>query len=181
MINFIRIFFNGGNEQLFPNEQRILIPSPKIATYDLKPEMSAPELTDALVHAINNQEYDVIICNYANADMVGHSGNLDATIHAIECLDRCMHRVWQALKPLQGKLLITADHGNAEEMFNETTHQAHTAHTNDPVPFLYVGGGWHFNTAQGSLIDIAPTLLHLIGITPPMEMTGHNLLDKNHE
>ncbi len=177
----VTFFFNGGNEQLFPNEQRILIPSPKIATYDLKPEMSAPELTDALVHAINNQEYDVIICNYANADMVGHSGNLDATIHAIECLDRCMHRVWQALKPLQGKLLITADHGNAEEMFNETTHQAHTAHTNDPVPFLYVGGGWHFNTAQGSLIDIAPTLLHLIGITPPMEMTGHNLLDKNHE
>ncbi len=176
----VTFFFNGGNEQLFPHEQRILIPSPKIATYDLQPEMSAPELTDALVQAINSQEYEVIICNYANADMVGHSGNLTATIKAIECLDRCMSRVWQALKPLQGKLLITADHGNAEEMFDETTHQAHTAHTSEPVPFLYVGGGWHFNLTQGSLIDIAPTVLHLIGINPPSEMTGHILLEENH-
>lgn len=175
----VTFFFNGGKEQLFPNEQRTLIPSPKVATYDLQPEMSAPELTDALVQAIKNKEYDVIICNYANADMVGHSGNIAATMKAIECLDECMAQVWQALKPLKGKLLISSDHGNAEEMFNEHTHQAHTAHTSEPVPFLYVGGGWHFTASEGSLIDIAPTLLHLIGITPPQEMTGKILLEKD--
>ncbi|RUR13644.1 2,3-bisphosphoglycerate-independent phosphoglycerate mutase [Legionella sp. km772] len=175
----VTFFFNGGKEQLFLNEQRTLIPSPKVATYDLQPEMSAPQLTDTLVQAIQDKAYDVIICNYANADMVGHSGNIEAAIKAVECLDHCMSRVWQALKPLQGKLLITSDHGNAEEMFDEHTHQAHTAHTSEPVPFLYVGGGWHFNTQQGNLTDIAPTLLHLLGITPPTEMTGHILLEEN--
>ena len=149
------------------------------ATYDLQPEMSAPELTECLVEAINSKAYDVIICNYANADMVGHSGDFQATIRAIECLDQCMSKVWAALAKQEGKLLITADHGNAEEMFDETTHQAHTAHTSEPVPLVYVGGHWHFTCNEGNLIDIAPTMLALLGITPPVEMTGHQLLEKN--
>lgn len=176
----VTFFLNGGSEQVFANEDRIMIPSPKVATYDLQPEMSAPELTATLIDAINNQLYDVIICNYANADMVGHSGNFDAAVHAIECLDQCMSNVWGALKAQGGKLLITADHGNAEEMFDDTTHQPHTAHTSEPVPFLYVGGDWHFVRSEGTLIDVAPTLLTLIGITPPEEMTGHCLLEKDH-
>ena len=176
----VTFFFNGGTEHVFTHEDRLLIPSPKIATYDLKPEMSAPELTNALIDAINHQKYEVIICNYANADMVGHSGNFNATVHAIECLDQCMKRVWHALAKKGGTLLITADHGNAEAMYDEKTHQAHTAHTSDPVPFIYVGGNWHFTQSEGSLIDIAPTVLALLGITPPKEMTGRILLEKNH-
>lgn len=177
----VTFFFNGGKEQPFPKEERLLIQSPQIATYDLQPEMSAHELTDKLVHAIEHQEYDVIICNYANADMVGHSGNFKATVAAIECLDQCMQRVGAALAPLQGALLITADHGNAEEMFDDHIQQAHTAHTSEPVPFVYVGAeAWHFTTTHGSLIDIAPTLLHLLGINPPAEMTGQMLLEQNH-
>ncbi len=175
----VTFFLNGGNESVFTHEERILIPSPKVATYDLQPEMSAPQLTECLVEAINSQAYDVIICNYANADMVGHSGDFKATIRAIECLDRCMSKVWHALENHRGKLLITADHGNAEEMFDETTHQAHTAHTSEPVPLVYVGGHWHFTQSEGSLIDIAPTMLALLGIAPPAEMTGHQLLEKN--
>ncbi|MCW8386511.1 2,3-bisphosphoglycerate-independent phosphoglycerate mutase [Fluoribacter dumoffii] len=175
----VTFFFNGGNENIFANEERILIPSPKIPTYDLQPEMSAPQLTECLVEAINSRAYDVIICNYANADMVGHSGNFQATVRAIECLDHCMSTVWKALSQQGGKLLITADHGNAEEMFDETTHQAHTAHTSEPVPFVYVGGDWHFKRSEGSLIDIAPTMLALLGINPPAEMAGHPLLEKD--
>ena len=174
----VTFFFNGGCEHSFPNEKRILIPSPHVATYDLQPEMSAPKLTTTLVEAINSQAYDVIICNYANADMVGHSGNFDATVRAIECLDQCMSQIGHALAKHDGKLLITADHGNAEEMFDETTHQAHTAHTSEPVPFLYIGGGWHFTQSTGSLINVAPTLLALLGINPPAEMTGRVLLEK---
>lgn len=176
----VTFFFNGGNEQIFSNEKRALIPSPKVATYDLQPEMSAPELTAQLVQAIQSQDYDVIICNYANADMVGHSGNFSATRQAIECLDRCLHTVWQAIEPIHGVLLITADHGNAEDMFDEYTNQAHTAHTNQPVPFLCVNKDWHFTQKHGSLIDIAPTMLALLGLTPPKEMTGCILLEKNH-
>jgi 2,3-bisphosphoglycerate-independent phosphoglycerate mutase len=176
----VTFFFNGGLEQAFSNEDRILIPSPKIATYDLQPEMSASELTKTIVDDLLKQTHDVIICNYANADMVGHSGKFDATIHAIEVLDRAMRDIGQALNKVGGQLLITADHGNAECMFDETTHQAHTAHTNAPVPFVYVGNGWHFNSDHGSLIDIAPTLLTLLGITPPIEMTGRALLVKDH-
>ncbi|KGP63071.1 phosphoglyceromutase [Legionella norrlandica] len=176
----VTFFFNGGSESIFANEERIMVPSPQVATYDLQPEMSAPKLTDILVEAINSHDYDVIICNYANADMVGHTGDFEATIRAIECLDQCMKRVWDALKNQGGKLLITADHGNAEEMFNESTHQAHTAHTSEPVPFIYIGGGWHFTQTEGSLMDIAPTLLTLLEIPPPPEMTGHALLEKNY-
>lgn len=175
----VTFFFNGGIEKVFPNEDRILIPSPKVATYDLKPEMSAPELTQALVKAIESQSYDVIICNYANADMVGHSGNFAATQQAIECIDSCLHDVWQALSKHNGKLLITADHGNAESMFDETTNQPQTSHTNNPVPLLYIGGGWHFTQASGCLSDIAPTILTLLGINPPKEMTGQVLLAKD--
>lgn len=177
----VTFFFNGGCEQVFKNEDRILIPSPKVATYNLQPEMSAPELTTALVDAIDRQAYDVIICNYANADMVGHSGDFKATVQAIECLDRCMHQVWQALAKQKGKLLITADHGNAEKMHDDVTSQPHTAHTSDPVPLLYVGGDWHFTQQEGSLVDIAPTILTLIGLTPPKEMTGCILMEKNHD
>lgn len=174
----VTFFFNGGNEHIFANEERILIPSPKVTTYNLQPEMSAPQLTERLVQAINSQTYDVIICNYANADMVGHSGDFNATVQAIECLDHCMAKVWQALAVNGGQLLITADHGNAEAMFDEATQQVHTAHTREPVPLLYVGDHWHFDSIEGSLIDIAPTVLTLLGITPPAEMTGHSLLKK---
>lgn len=176
----VTFFFNGGNETVFAKEKRLLIPSPKVATYDLQPQMSAPELTDKLVEAINSKAYDVIICNYANADMVGHSGNFAATLKAIECLDTCMQRVWQALESQGGQMLITADHGNAEEMFDDKTQQAHTAHTCEPVPLVYLGGDWHFTSKQGNLTDIAPTMLTLLGISPPPEMTGHVLLEKNH-
>ena len=176
----VTFFLNGGSEQVFPHETRLLIPSPTVATYDLQPTMSAPQLTEALIHAIQSQAYDVIICNYANADMVGHTGNFAATQEAIEYLDKAMHDIWQALSALNGQLLITADHGNAESMFDDHTHQAHTAHTNQPVPLLYVGKDLHFNTTKGSLIDIAPTVLSLLDITPPKEMTGKNLLEEAH-
>ncbi|MFA6302518.1 MAG: 2,3-bisphosphoglycerate-independent phosphoglycerate mutase [Legionella sp.] len=176
----VTFFFNGGKEEAFDKEERILIPSPKVATYDLQPQMSAPELTEKLITALNSGAFDVLICNYANADMVGHSGNFDATVQAIECLDQCMQQIGQTLAKLGGKMLITADHGNAEAMFDDTTHQAHTAHTSEPVPLVYVGGDWHFKYAQGSLIDIAPTLLALLDIEPPTEMTGRILLEKNH-
>ncbi|KTD48518.1 phosphoglyceromutase [Legionella rubrilucens] len=172
----VTFFFNGGNEQVFANEDRILIPSPPVATYDLVPEMSAPELTRTLIDAIKSDAYDVIICNYANADMVGHTGDFQATVRAIECLDQCMHNVWQILAEVGGALLITADHGNAECMFDKTTNQAHTAHTSEPVPFLYVGADWHFKQTKGSLIDVAPTILALLGIDKPADMTGHALL-----
>lgn len=169
----VTFFLNGGQEQQFPKEERMLIPSPPVATYDLQPEMSAKQLTQAIVNAIDQQLYDVIICNYANADMVGHSGNFAATVQAIECLDQAMQTIWHALEPLNGQLLITADHGNAESMFDDAIQQAHTAHTNEPVPFMYIGpSDWQFNTTTGSLIDIAPTILTLLGITPPVEMIG---------
>ncbi|WP_419420236.1 2,3-bisphosphoglycerate-independent phosphoglycerate mutase [Legionella sp. D16C41] len=172
----VTFFFNGGSEQVFPNEDRILIPSPRISTYDLKPEMSAKELTQALVDAINSDDYDVIICNYANADMVGHTGDFAATIHAIECLDACMRQVGQVVLAKKGALLITADHGNAEMMFDTTTNQAYTAHTCQPVPLLFVGDGWHFTEVNGSLSDIAPTLLAWLEINKPAEMTGKSLI-----
>ncbi|CDZ76771.1 2,3-bisphosphoglycerate-independent phosphoglycerate mutase [Legionella massiliensis] len=178
----VTFFFNGGSEQVFPNEDRILIPSPAVATYDLLPEMSAPELTRALVDAIHSKAYDLIICNYANADMVGHSGDFKATVKAIECLDRCMRDVGQALAEEGGVLLITADHGNAEAMYDEGTQQAHTAHTCEPVPLVYIGNNdWHFKANKGSLIDVAPTILALLDIEQPAEMTGNVLLTETHD
>lgn len=176
----VTFFLNGGSELVYAHEDRILIPSPLVSTYDLQPEMNAPELTNTLVDAINSQTYDVIICNFANADMVGHTGDFAATVKAIECLDNCMGKIWQALEKHHGKMLITADHGNAESMFDEHTNQPHTAHTHQPVPLLYLGGEWHFNKDQGSLVDVAPTLLSLLNIPPPQEMTGQALLVRDH-
>tara|TARA_R110000868_G_scaffold380784_1_gene646975 strand:- start:155700 stop:157235 length:1536 start_codon:yes stop_codon:yes gene_type:complete len=173
----VTFFFNGGVEKPFKNEDRELIPSPNVATYDLQPEMSAPELTDKLVAAIKSTQYDVIICNYANADMVGHSGKMDAAIHAVECLDTCLNRVVTALQQVGGEALITADHGNADKMFNAETGQPHTAHTSEPVPLLYVGQQGQFNANKGSLSDVAPTLLTLMNLDIPQEMTGRPLID----
>lgn len=172
----VTFFFNGGREKPFPLEERVLIPSPKVATYDLQPEMSAYLITDALIAAIDSKKYDVIICNYANADMVGHSGSVPATIQAIETLDTCMQRVWQSVEKQNGCVLITADHGNAEMLFDETTDQVHTAHTTNQVPFVFLGHGWHLSGIPGSLIDIAPTILKLLHITQPPDMTGVSLL-----
>lgn len=173
----VTFFFNGGSEQIFPHETRVLIPSPTVATYDQKPEMSAELLTSTIVDAILSQKYDVIICNYANADMVGHTGDFNAAVQAIECLDASMSKINQALQTVKGQLLITADHGNAECMFDDETNQPHTAHTNDPVPLLYIGHpDWEFTESNGSLIDIAPTVLKLLNIELPTEMTGKPLL-----
>ncbi|MCD6055994.1 MAG: 2,3-bisphosphoglycerate-independent phosphoglycerate mutase [Gammaproteobacteria bacterium] len=168
----VTFFFNGGIETPFPLEKRCLIPSPQVATYDLKPEMSAPELTDALTKAILNKEYDVIICNYANADMVGHTGNLEAAIKAVETLDTCLGRVVEALQKVHGELLVTADHGNVEQMRDHHTGQAHTAHTCEQVPLLYVGREAKARQSKGTLCDIAPTLLALLELAIPPEMTG---------
>lgn len=174
----VTFFLNGGLEHTFPLEERILIPSPKVSTYDLKPEMSALEITHEIMHAIEARSHDVIICNYANADMVGHTGDFDATIRAIECLDLCLSRIADALAKAGGQLLITADHGNAECMFNHETQMPHTAHTNYLVPLVYIGhNDLQFEVNHiGSLADIAPTILTLLGITPPDSMTGQALL-----
>jgi 2,3-bisphosphoglycerate-independent phosphoglycerate mutase len=171
----VTYFFNGGVEKPFAGEERILIPSPKVATYDLKPAMSAHELTTRLVHEIQQQKYDVIICNYANPDMVGHSGNFAATVEAIETIDSCLSSLLQALQAVQGEALITADHGNAELLFDESTQQPHTAHTHALVPALYVGRKATPTKAEGILADIAPTMLYLLGLPTPPEMTGEIL------
>jgi 2,3-bisphosphoglycerate-independent phosphoglycerate mutase len=168
----VTFFFNGGIEKPYPNEDRILVPSPKIATYDLKPEMSAVELTEKLIAEIQNKKYDLIICNFANPDMVGHSGNLPATIKAIETIDACLEKIIPALQAVGGEALITADHGNAELMFDKTTQQPHTAHTYSLVPLLYVGRKAIVVKKNGVLSDISPTILHLMGLKKPNEMTG---------
>lgn len=171
----VTFFFNGGEERAFEGEERILIESPKVKTYDLQPEMSAPELTDRLVEAIESGKFDTIICNYANPDMVGHTGNLEAAIKAIEAVDTSLGRVIEAILKAGGELLITADHGNAEKMRDETTGQAHTAHTTNPVPLVYIGRNAVLSD-DGSLADIAPTMLYLMGLDQPAEMTGRSLL-----
>ncbi len=172
----VTFFFNGGREAPFTNEDRILIASPKVATYDLQPEMSAVEVTDRLVEAILSQKYDAIICNFANADMVGHTGIFKAAVAAIETLDHCLARIVAALKQVEGRALITADHGNAEKMMDELTHQPHTAHTTDPVPLIYVGPRSTILHTDGVLSDVAPTMLHLMGLAIPAEMTGRVLI-----
>jgi 2,3-bisphosphoglycerate-independent phosphoglycerate mutase len=173
----VTFFFNGGREEPFDFEDRILVNSPNVATYDLQPEMNAPELTDKLVEAIESDKYDVIICNYANPDMVGHSGNFDAAVKAIECIDVCLGRIKEALEKTGGEMLVTADHGNAEQMENVETHQAHTAHTSNVVPLIYFGRKAQFIPNGGALSDIAPTMLHLMGLDKPSAMTGHSLLE----
>lgn len=172
----VTFFFNGGEETPYPFEDRILVPSPTdVATYNMKPEMSAPTVTDKVVEAIHSGKYDVIICNYANPDMVGHTGDFDATVKAIEVLDGCLKRVHDALREVGGEMLITADHGNAEQMFDNSTQQAHTAHTTNPVPFLYLGRKAKVANT-GALEDIAPTMLYLMGLPIPPEMSGHPLV-----
>lgn len=173
----VTYFLNGGNEQPFPGEDRLLVPSPKVPTYDLQPEMSAAELTDRLVAAITGGDYDVIICNYANPDMVGHTGVETAANQAVETIDHSMKRVVDSLTQVGGELLLTSDHGNVEVMYDEKNHQPHTAHTTNPVPLLYVGRNAKWQTVNHpGLMDVAPTLLGLLGLTPPAEMTGKNLL-----
>jgi len=172
----VTFFFNGGIENPFPGEERTLIPSPKVATYDLKPEMSAYEVTDKLVAEIKNQKFDVIVCNFANPDMVGHTGNLKAATKAIEVIDTCLEKIISALISVGGEALITADHGNAELMFDKTTGQAHTAHTHELVPFIYVGRNATIIKENGILSDIAPTMLYLLDLPKPKEMTGQSLI-----
>lgn len=173
----VTFFFNGGIEVAFPGEDRILIPSPKVATYDQKPEMSAPELTSHLVEAIKSNKYDVIICNFANPDMVGHTGNLPATIEAIEVIDQCLGKITHALKEVGGEAIITSDHGNAEKMYDDETKQPHTAHTHELVPVIYFGRPAKMTQKEGKLSDIAPTMLYLMELPKPKEMTGSSLLE----
>ncbi|WP_277053285.1 2,3-bisphosphoglycerate-independent phosphoglycerate mutase, partial [Zestomonas thermotolerans] len=172
----VTFFFSGGREEPFAGEERILIPSPKVATYDLQPEMSAPEVTDRIVEAIEQQRYDVIVVNYANGDMVGHTGVFEAAVKAVECLDTCIGRITEALEKVGGEALITADHGNVEQMEDESTGQAHTAHTCEPVPFIYVGKRPLKVRDGGVLADVAPTMLYLLGMEKPAEMTGTSIL-----
>ncbi len=175
----VTFFFNGGREAEFPGESRILVPSPKVATYDLKPEMSAPEMTDQLVAAIAAGRFDVIIVNYANTDMVGHSGDIGAAVKAVEAVDRCLGRLADAVTRAGGTLLITADHGNAEMMRDPETGQPHTAHTLNPVPLLLVNPPAQVaGLRDGRLADIAPTLLALLGLRQPAAMTGRSLVSR---
>ncbi|WP_060480777.1 2,3-bisphosphoglycerate-independent phosphoglycerate mutase [Pseudomonas sp. NBRC 111119] len=172
----VTFFFSGGREEPFEGEERILIPSPKVATYDLQPEMSAPEVTDRIVEAIEQQRFDVIVVNYANGDMVGHTGVFSAAVQAVEALDSCVGRIVEALDKVGGEALITADHGNVEQMEDESTGQAHTAHTTEPVPFIYVGKRPLKVREGGVLADVAPTMLKLLGLEKPVEMTGTSIL-----
>lgn len=171
----VTFFFSGGREALWPGEERILVPSPNVATYDLQPEMSAPEVTAKLVDAIVQQRYDAIICNLANPDMVGHTGNLAAAVKAAEAIDEAIGKIVAALRSVGGEMLLTADHGNLEMMRDQSTGQAHTAHTTGPVPLVYLGRAASLRD-DGALKDVAPTLLHLMGIAQPAEMSGHNLV-----
>lgn len=174
----VTFFLNGGREINFAREDRILIPSPNVATYDLKPEMSANKITDKIIEVINANLYDIIICNYANADMVGHTGNYKATVKAIETIDSALKKIGDTLLPKNGQMLITADHGNAECMYDEKIKQPHTAHTSELVPLLYVGNKKiKFKNIKASLCDIAPTFLQLLNIEPPKEMMGNVLFD----
>jgi len=177
----VTFFLNGGVEKPFNGEDRVLIPSPDVATYDLQPEMSAFELTDELVENIESQKYDLIICNFANTDMVGHSGNLDAAIKSVEAVDACLGIVYQAMHEINGEILITADHGNAEQMVNPETGEVHTAHTNNPVPLIFISDrkATIAKPEEGALSDIAPTLLAMMDIEQPEEMTGTSLLTFN--
>jgi 2,3-bisphosphoglycerate-independent phosphoglycerate mutase len=171
----VTYFFNGGVETVFPGEECIMVPSPHVATYDLKPEMSASEVTDRLIEAIESRRFDAIICNYANPDMVGHTGDLNAARRAIEAVDACLGRVVPAMQAIGGEVLITADHGNAECMLDESAGQPHTAHTTNLVPFIYIGRPARV-AEEGALEDVAPTLLKMMGLPQPMEMTGHPLI-----
>ena len=172
----VTFFLNGGIDTPFPGEDRILVPSPKVRTYDLQPEMNAGEVTDHLVDAITGGKYDVIICNYANCDMVGHTGIIPAAILAVEAVDKSLQRVVDALKSVGGQLLLTADHGNIEQMVDKVTGQPHTAHTTNQVPLVYVCGDKPL-VSGGGLSDLAPTMLAILGVEQPVEMTGRSLIN----
>lgn len=172
----VTFFVNGGREQPFNNEDRILVPSPKVATYDLQPEMSAYEVTDKLLAALQSEKYDVVICNLANPDMVGHTGNYVAAVKAIETVDICLGRIFEVTQKIGGELVIIADHGNAEQMIDPVNHQSFTAHTTNLVPFIYIGRLAEVTRNEGKLIDIAPTLLYLMGLEQPKEMTGISMV-----
>jgi len=173
----VTYFFNGSEETPFPAEERLLIPSPPVATYDLKPEMSAREVTDALVQRLGTGVDGFFVLNFANADMVGHTGIIPAAITAVETVDECLGRVLEAVAKRGGVALVTADHGNAEQMIDEATGGPHTAHTLNPVPLLVAGGEPH-RIGSGILADVAPTLLALMGLRPSREMTGRSLLEE---
>lgn len=175
----VTFFFSGGREELYPGEERILVPSPDVATYDLQPEMNAPELTDKLVAAIKSGKHDLIVCNYANGDMVGHTGVYSAAVKAAECIDECLKRITDAILEVNGECLITADHGNAEQMVNPETGGPLTSHTTGPVDLVYVhknDDGRSINT--GSLCDVSPTLLSMMNLEQPAEMSGTSLIKK---
>jgi 2,3-bisphosphoglycerate-independent phosphoglycerate mutase len=176
----VTFFLNGGREAVFEGEERILISSPKVSTYDLQPEMSAPELTDKLVDAISSGEFDLIIVNYANGDMVGHTGILEAAIKAVQTLDNCLGRLEEAILVADGTMFVTADHGNCESMYDTVAGEPHTQHTLNVVPSILVNGpDWVRGLKAGRLCDVAPTLLQLMGLVQPIEMTGCSLLDVN--
>ena len=175
----VTFFFNGGEEKQYPGEDRILVPSPKVETYDQKPEMSAYEVTDKVVAALEEDKYDVVILNFANADMVGHTGNLPAAIKAIEAVDECVGRIVKVIEEKKGNLIITADHGNAEQMIDYATGEPHTAHTTNPVPIILITADQSIKLKDnGKLADLAPTMLDLMGIEKPKEMTGESLLER---
>ena len=175
----VTYFFNGGVEEAYPGEDRKLIPTPEVATFDLKPEMSAHEITEAVEEAIASQKYDLIVMNYANPDMVGHTGVIPATISAVETVDTCVGRTIEALLKVDGQAFICADHGNADKMLDATTNEAFTAHTTNPVPFILVNCKEAKGLAKGGrLCDISPTLLQMMGLPQPKEMTGQSLLIK---
>ena len=175
----VTFFLNGGEEREFPGEERILVPSPKVATYDLKPEMSAIEVTDKLVEAIGSRRFDLIVVNYANGDMVGHTGIFEATVKAAETVDVCLGRLEAALVDVGGTMLITADHGNAEDMVDEENNQPHTQHTLSLVPFIIVNPPDGVTcVSDGVLADVAPTVLELMHINAPPQMTGRSLIER---
>ena len=184
----VTYFFNGGVEKPFPGEERVLVPSPKVATYDLKPEMSAQGIADAVVKAIGGNSFDVMVVNFANADMVGHSGKIPPTIAAVETVDSCLGQIYSVLRQRGGAMIVTADHGNAEQMIDPETGGPQTAHTTNPVPFIvaaeqavpaanHKGDARRFTLRpEGALQDIAPTMLGMLGISQPKEMTGRDLI-----
>ena len=174
----VTFFFNGGEEKQYKGEDRILVPSPKVETYDLKPEMSAYEVTEKVVEAIKSEKYDSIILNYANPDMVGHTGNLEAAVKAIEVIDECVGKVVEELAKVHGVALITADHGNSEQMIDYKTGEPHTAHTTNPVPLVLVGMENVKLADNGALADLAPTMLEIMGLEKPKEMLGNSILLK---
>ena len=174
----VTFFFNGGVEKVYDGEDRILVNSPKVATYDLQPEMSAYEVTDKLLAALDTDKYDVVILNYANCDMVGHTGVMSAAVKAVEAVDECIGKIVDKVREMNGVIFITADHGNAEQMIDPKDHSVFTAHTTNVVPFVAIGLDDGQKVTDGRLADLAPTILDVMGMDVPAEMTGKSLIVK---